>query len=370
MMPSSIDTATQVFMKRFMPRVEQITIKVLAEKLSLGISTVSHALLGTGTLSSKTRDRVLEEAKKLGYKPNLHASALARRRSVDMGPLALHSVAVLYDSKDTLFERYNSELKAYTESLGFEFQKFNLKEYPNTARLGRMLRARGFTGIILDRVLDDVDLKNFPWEYFSVVAVGRQVHEWPFDLIRESAASTMRRLLLEANRRGYRRPGVCLPQHNRSVVDDWDRIGESLAYNYFHSSSDPVPPFYDKNEGNNDFIRHEEGARQWFRKYRPDVVIGFTVNYCYILRADGWKIPGDTSYAALLLEPSDPWQRDISGYVAGDARATRFAFERLAFLIRHNCKGLPAYPCEVVFKSEWQEGTTLPMVATTSETKQ
>ena len=53
-----------------------ITIKDIAEKLNISVSTVSRALKDNHEISAQTRKTVQELAKQLGYKPNPIAVAL------------------------------------------------------------------------------------------------------------------------------------------------------------------------------------------------------------------------------------------------------------------------------------------------------
>ena len=64
-----------------------VTIKELSKRCGLSISTVSKALNGYTDISETTRERVIREAKKIGYYPNLHARALKTKRSYNLGVL-------------------------------------------------------------------------------------------------------------------------------------------------------------------------------------------------------------------------------------------------------------------------------------------
>jgi len=61
--------------------MDPVNIKVLAEKLGLSTSTVSRAFRGNSDINAKTKQRILETAKSLGYQPNLYASNLRDRKS-------------------------------------------------------------------------------------------------------------------------------------------------------------------------------------------------------------------------------------------------------------------------------------------------
>jgi len=63
----------------------QVTIKDIAQKLGISVSTVSRALKNHPDISLKTREVVQELAKLLGYKPNLIALNLKHSRTNTIG---------------------------------------------------------------------------------------------------------------------------------------------------------------------------------------------------------------------------------------------------------------------------------------------
>jgi DNA-binding LacI/PurR family transcriptional regulator len=74
-------------------RSEGVVMKIdaIARKLGISPTTVSRSLSGRGRVSVETRQKVLKEAKKLGYVPNYHAQRLATGRS---GVILLHATDV------------------------------------------------------------------------------------------------------------------------------------------------------------------------------------------------------------------------------------------------------------------------------------
>ena len=62
-----------------------VTIKQIAAELGLHFTTVSCALRGDGTISQATRQRVLETAKKMDYRPNRLAQATRSGKSQTVG---------------------------------------------------------------------------------------------------------------------------------------------------------------------------------------------------------------------------------------------------------------------------------------------
>jgi LacI family transcriptional regulator len=64
-----------------------ITIRDVAESAGVAVSTVSRVLNGSGYASAGTRDRVLDVAQQLGFRPSARARGLRRSRSMLLGML-------------------------------------------------------------------------------------------------------------------------------------------------------------------------------------------------------------------------------------------------------------------------------------------
>lgn len=79
-----------------MPR-HFITIKDIARELNISISTVSRAMRDTYDVSPETRQKVLEMAARLKYKPNFNATGLAKGSTHNIGIL-LPSITNYYFS--------------------------------------------------------------------------------------------------------------------------------------------------------------------------------------------------------------------------------------------------------------------------------
>src|SRR5512146_2103503 len=62
-----------------------VTIRDLAEKLNLSITTVSRALDGYSDVAEETRQRVVGAAQEMGYVPSYAARQLRRKRSDAIG---------------------------------------------------------------------------------------------------------------------------------------------------------------------------------------------------------------------------------------------------------------------------------------------
>lgn len=65
--------------------MKRVTIKDIAEYLTISVSTVSRALTDDKNIRQETKDKVVEAAKKLGYRPNPVATNLRFGRSNTVG---------------------------------------------------------------------------------------------------------------------------------------------------------------------------------------------------------------------------------------------------------------------------------------------
>ena len=61
------------------------TIKDIAKALNISVATVSRALQDKYDVSAETRQKVLETAIRLNYKPNFNATGLVQRSTHNIG---------------------------------------------------------------------------------------------------------------------------------------------------------------------------------------------------------------------------------------------------------------------------------------------
>jgi len=62
-----------------------VTIKDVADRAGVSVTSASYAINGKGTISEATRKRVLNAAEELNYHPNAFARNLKRQRSGTIG---------------------------------------------------------------------------------------------------------------------------------------------------------------------------------------------------------------------------------------------------------------------------------------------
>lgn len=90
--------------------MKRTTIKDLAARVSLSVSTVSRALSGDRNISEETRERVLRAAEDMGYSPNLAAKSIRGGRSGTVGVIVpeldtRYTIQVIRGIQDVLYRK-------------------------------------------------------------------------------------------------------------------------------------------------------------------------------------------------------------------------------------------------------------------------
>lgn len=120
-----------------------VTIKDIAEKLNISVSTVSRALKDNHEISAQTRKTVQELAKKLGYKPNPIAVALKTHKSYSIGVIVPQIVS-------TFFATVVKTIEEVADGHGYNVLVISSNEsFPKEQKSVDVLLANRADGIIL-----------------------------------------------------------------------------------------------------------------------------------------------------------------------------------------------------------------------------
>lgn len=111
----------------------QTTLKDIAEKLSISISTVSRALKDHPDVKSETKAAVLNLARQLDYEPNLVAQNLRKKQSNLIGVivprLAYHLYAMAISGVESVLEKNGYHLMICQTNESFDKEVAILKEF-------------------------------------------------------------------------------------------------------------------------------------------------------------------------------------------------------------------------------------------------
>jgi LacI family transcriptional regulator len=147
--------------------------------------------------------------------------------------------------------------------------------------------------------------------------------------------------------RGYRRPGLFLQQQQ----DERIQHRFSSAFQGFQHNSPSlgiVPPLITPQLDRSQFVA-------WFRRHKPDVVLGHYTDPIAWMESCGARIPA-TGYVCLNMiyktrpcASIDQQPREIG------ARSV----ELLVAQVQRNERGLPEWPTTTMIPAHWSEGPTV-----------
>ncbi|MBE5254349.1 LacI family DNA-binding transcriptional regulator [Mixta mediterraneensis] len=160
-----------------------MSLKAIAAALGLSVTTVSRALNGYEDVAQETRQRVVEEAQRRGYRPNASARRLKTGRANAVG--LVYPVSALPMSSD----QFSDMLLALDHSLSrheIDLLLFADKPQEYQRTLTHMLRSRSVDAVIVTHTTpQDPRLLLLQQKGFSFLAMGRsdlaQNYAW-FDI--------------------------------------------------------------------------------------------------------------------------------------------------------------------------------------------
>ena len=127
-------------------KITRSGIPRIAELAGVSIGTVDRALHGRPGINEETRQRVLDIAKKIGYRPNLAARSLSTGRRIRIGVCVPREIRYFYNE---MWDGIHDEVRRY-ELRGVDFL---LEEVPELGKgerkLFRKLLDAGVQGIVV-----------------------------------------------------------------------------------------------------------------------------------------------------------------------------------------------------------------------------
>lgn len=100
-----------------------VSLKDVAAKCGVSIATVSKALNGHSDISPATKERLLKEAKKMGYFPNSQARALKTNRTYNIGLMFVEEEGKGFEQE--FFAKIISTFKKSCEKAGYDITFIN-----------------------------------------------------------------------------------------------------------------------------------------------------------------------------------------------------------------------------------------------------
>lgn len=188
-----------------------VTLKDIAQRLDISVTTVSRGLAGYDDVAAETRQRILETADELGYIPNITARRLQKQRTDTLG-FIMPTFGPRFS--DPFFSEFIAGIG--TEAANSELDLLVSTHAPDSADEQRayLKAAHGgwVDGLIVVRTREnDARIRLLHENNFPFVAFGRTNDDLEYPYVDEDSAAGMRLLVQHLIDRGHHRIGFITP---------------------------------------------------------------------------------------------------------------------------------------------------------------
>jgi|GEM_PF-1201630 len=333
------------------------TIREVAAAAGVSVGLVSLAYHHPQRVKASSRARILEAARRLGYRPNVAASLL-RSRAPQANQLTRQvNIVFLTAEQDTRTRTgitlYQDGAATRCAELGYGFERIDLAQASPGRDLGRTLHARGVAGLVLGPVYRPELLRGFRWELFAAVKCGGYEGLPPLHQAHTSVFQAVRLACHRLHAAGCRRIAAALLRHDPPIEDDDRRLGAYTA-TLASLGLEALPPFLGRR-------MDPDAFHAWFDRHRPDGLIDFALTTGSWLKRRGLRMPQDLRYVTLTHAGNETagWSE-----CCGDFEAVgRAAVEWCDQLLRHRSFGLPEEPHLMFLPPRWVARASCPDTA-------
>lgn len=178
-------------------RQRAVTMQDVADHVGVSKALVSMVFRRVTGPSAETRQRVLEAAEKLGYRPNRSAALLSLRRS--------HLIGVMANIRNTFHAELVEDIVAEADTFGYEVVLGAVTPtHGETAVVNTLLDFRCEALILLGPELEDARLAELG-DRSPVVVVGRRIPSPAIDVVRTADGRGIGRVVDHLVELGHRR---------------------------------------------------------------------------------------------------------------------------------------------------------------------
>ncbi len=342
------------------------SLQTIADAVGVTKMTVSLALRDHPRITVATRNRIKREAAAQGYKPNPEvARFLSAIRKAKPGGNGLPLACITTGPAPELWRQQSPTENAYwhgaserAKLYGYYVEEFWLEEPRMSARrLSDILWNRGINGVIIPPVLRVFSEANrevrieLKWDRFCAVTIGDPLTSPELNRVVHDHYTSMVTALARLMQLGYRRIGLCLPEHMDLTVNQrWQAGYRVFRANHAVERIDP-------------FIRPTlvaEELRRWISENRIDAVLCAGHHMPQFFRESGINLGVDVGYADLDLYPKSPEYRGISGIMQNSEMLGMAAVDMIVGGLQRNQLGVPEVPFVTQVRGSWVDGKTTP----------
>jgi len=313
-------------------------MKDIAAEIGVSVATVSRALRNDPRQSAAMRAQVQAVATRLGYRPDPFISAWVSSRW-GRTERELGTIACIHVQSGGIWSQLLAGAEARAQVHGYRLEEFKIKEAGVTmTRLSRILVSRGIRGVCI-APLPEKGMLTLDWAEFACATIGHSLENPHLHRASPDQFQGMGLVLQKVRAEGYRNIGLCLDRRvNIKVNGNWQ--ARALLFAEQNPDCRLNVLLVDKAKAKEEFVR-------WFKRCRPDVLVGsedFVVRWAKEL---GLAVP-----IRLLA-----WSAE-SGCAGVDERRGEVgaaAIDLIVEQLRRNERGVPEVPKLVLIEGVWRE---------------
>jgi LacI family transcriptional regulator len=331
------------------------SLTTLAKACGVSTSTISRALAGHPVVRPELRSKIDAEAGKQGYRRNelvgkLMSHMRTGRTQQFLGNLAVIHVPSAGQPQLLPAQRHiMAGAASRAKELRFQLYEFSVAlDGMDPAGYARMLHARGVQGVIFLYTEPTDLMAKFPCEEFATLEIDYGQLEPVLHTVCLDHFGTMNRALAQLQELGYRQIGLFMKQFkDQRIAHKWSSAFSS--YQAHSAAIGKIPMLINE-------LLDEASFERWYRKYRPDVVMGHMDEALGWLERMGVRVPEETSFFNLSwTERKYPCAGlDLRLELQGEVAA-----ENIISQIQRGERGLPADPRTIMVRGRWVDGPTL-----------
>ncbi|MBL9213468.1 MAG: LacI family DNA-binding transcriptional regulator [Opitutaceae bacterium] len=334
----------------------QPSLRRLARQLGLSVATISLALRDSPRVVPATKKRVVDAARRAGYRPNpLVRSVMAamRRSSQESYQGLLAGINYSSDPHPRLRTFHQevwrgAERRARELGYGMDLCWFG----PNNlslARLSTVLATRNIQGVVVLPIAETHDLSSIDWSGLAGVVMDYCLSRPSLHSVLPDHHVSIFTALERLVALGYRRPGLVLDAARDA------RLRHKWSGGYYSFFRTPGPAAYLPELLAQPVDR--TAFLGWFDRHQPDVIIAhLQTEIIGWLQERGRRVPEDVGFLQLN------WTERTGPCAALDLQPGRLgvaAIESLVAQLQRQEHGIPDLPKTITLGAEWIDGPTL-----------
>ncbi len=356
-------------LSRLLPMSDEVqdesppTLRQIAEKAGVSLSTVSLVLRGRPHTSETMNQRVREVAERMGWKPNPMVSAWLShvRRGQHTSHYATLAYMVNYeggvdallnDPKRFILRAYWNGARTRAASRGYHLEAFDYRAL-GARRVNSILYNRNIQGVVLAPLDQDFSGFELNWEAFALGTIAYSLSEPQIHRAANHHFHTVTLCMENLYARGYRRMGLAIPRSSNARSGGLF-LGAYLATIHECQGVEAIKPFIPDPPS---FTRRH--FEIWLKEQKPDVVMALHTLVPQWLGELGYSLPGDIGYAHLDLPTREEMHLPYAGIDQQPERIGAAVIDLVTAQIDRNERGIPDSPKISLVESRWVDGNSI-----------